>query len=219
MKAKLCVLTKEDFLFLESFLLSWGYRRIAKIDKAKSFSRLQLQAPRKLAGSEVGFEYSNHGYTVVIWVSYLEEEGKWRDVGEDAIWILTREGDKALYFAKPFKRISGSILRVLRYAWITKWKVDHRPLCRECKAYMHISRRSNGRGYYWRCDHKEKHTDQKSVFENWDYKLPPKATEFVEIRRNYTAAYKERNEKAGKTPIPAAVIRKPWVKGTPENII
>lgn len=219
MENKKVKLTKEDFLFVATILLDWGFKKITRLASANTFRRLDLSAPRKIVGREVGFVYvSENGYKVIVWTSYLEEEEEWREVGTDICWVLISEGDRAKYFAKPLARIDGVIMKLLRYAWVSKWKVDNRPHCDECDDYMHIHRKKNTRQYFWICKKDDHHEDHKPRFKSWDFKLPPKAKEFVTIRRDLTKKYKEFNEKNGITPTPAAVKRKKWPIGKPHNV-
>jgi hypothetical protein len=213
-------LTENDFLFLDRMILGMGYHKITKNDSRKTFLRLNLSPPRPIVGRETSYYYNgrNGVYSVILHTSYLEAEKKWRNTGEDAGWNLIAEGDKPLYFAKPFKRTKGFIIRFLRYAWISKWKVDNRPLCLECHAYMDIQRKRGSRQYFWACHKKEKHTSLNPRFVLWDYGLPKKASEFVRIRRSYSSRYRSKNKKLGIVRRPAAVIRKIWHVGTPENL-
>ncbi len=149
-------------------------------------------------------------------ISKLLKSGESR--GTDAGWILIAEGDKARYFAKPFNRTKGFILKFLRYAWVTKWKVDNRPLCPECQAYMHITKKASTRQYYFICRHKISHKNGEPVFQPWDVGLPLKALKFVSIRREYTERYNKKIKDEGKIVTPARKIRKPWNIGKPENL-
>lgn len=211
-------LVSDDFLFLDRKMLDIGYRKITKSDQRKLFARLGLIPPREVTGRETTYFYTNHGYTAIVHTTYLEKEKMWRQTNEDSGWVLIREGDKAIYFARPFKRTKGFIIRLLRYAWVTKWKVDHRPICDECKAYMFIHRKKNSRQYFWMCDKNENHKEQKPVFHSWDYLLPPKAYDFVKIRRAYTERYYKRNKKMEVVRTPASLIRKQWIISNPENL-
>lgn len=211
-------LSQDDFLFLDRKLLDTGYHKITRSDQRKLFMRLSLIPPREVTGREVTYFYTNHGYTSIVHTTYLEKEKKWRETGEDSGWVLIREGDRAIYFARPFQRKKGFIIKLLRYAWVTKWKVDHRPLCVECNAYMHIHRKKSSRQYFWICDKVEKHNEQKPIFLPWDYMLPKKAYEFVKIRRSYAERYHKKNKKEGKERKPAPLIRKSWKISNPENL-
>ena len=217
-KEKEFVLTEDDFLFLERMILDMGYRKVTKYDSRKIFARLGLSPPRPVVGREASYRYTHNGYTAVLHTSYLESEKKWRDTGTDIGWNLIIEGDEEKYFARPFQRKKGFILKFLRYAWISKWKVDHRPLCPACSAYMDIHRKRGTLQYFWACLRKEKHDDKNPVFLSWDFKLPPKALGFVKIRRSYATRYNIKNKKIGKIIIPAAVKRKRWKIDKPENL-
>ena len=196
-----------------------GYHKVAKSDFHKTFTRLDLSPPRPIEGKEASYRYTNNNYTVVLHTTYLEKEKKWRDKSTDIGWILIAEGDEAKYFARPFQRKKGFILKFLRYAWISKWKVDNRPLCPSCRHYMNISRRMGTRQYFWSCFKKEKHPSDNAEFLSWDHELPKEAAEFLEIRRSVAEKYNIKNRKNNKKVIPAAVRRKKWPIGNPENLI
>ena len=196
-----------------------GYHKITRNDSSRTFTRLKLLPPRPIEGRETSYRYTNNGYTVILHTTYLELEKKWRDTGTDIGWNLIVEGDKEKYFARPFQRKKGFILKFLRYAWVSKWKVDNRPLCPDCNSYMHIHRKKGTRQYCWICLNSKRHSDHRFTSLCWDHRLPKKATEFVKIRRAYTKRYNDKNRKAGKVVVPAAVIRKKWEIGSPENLI
>ncbi len=219
METKLISLTKDDFIFLDTTLVKMGFIQTEDSDQRKLFRRLGLIPPREITGREVTYSYNNHEYTGVIHTTYVLKENKWRDKGEDSGWVLIRKGDEAVYFARPFQRKKGFILKLLRYAWVTKWKVDNRPLCPKCSAYMYIKRKKNSRQYFWMCDNREFHPEESVEFFPWDYMLPKKALEFVEIRRTYTEKYNERNKKDGVIRKPAPTIRKKWIITKPQNKI
>lgn len=213
------VLTSNDFLFLERMLMNMGYHKITRYDSRKNFLRLNISAPRPIIGRESSYYYNHNGYTVILHTTYLEKEKKWRNIGIDAGWNLIAQGDKALYFARPFERTKGFIIKFLRYAAISKWKVDHRPLCPKCNAYMVIFRKINTRKYFWACFNTTRHENNSPEFLFWDYELSPDDLKFVNIRREYTQRYNAKNKKEGKKVTPAAVKRKKWVIGKPENLI
>jgi hypothetical protein len=216
------LLTENDFLFFNIIILSMNFSKKSRNDLWTVFTRLGLSPPphRKIIGSETTYEYINpsHGYKVVVHTTYLEKEKKWRDKSTDIGWVLIVEGDKAIYFAKPFQRKKGFLMRMLRYAWITKWKVDHRPLCPKCQGYMNLARKKTLRQYFWACSKNSFHIDNKPQFLPWDYSLPPKASEFVKIRRAYTARYRAKIKKLGKEVTRASKIRKKWIINNSHNL-
>jgi hypothetical protein len=219
-------LRKKDFVFIAETSMEWGYKLNTKLDSSKTFERLQLSPPRKLPGREAILTYhnSNTGYTSRVPTSYLEAQEIWRKTGTDYFWIMITEADVEKYFTKPFKRptkeedVEKFVLEVLRYIWIAKWRVDHRWVCPKCSAFMDITRKKGTRQYYHACMRMNQHPDGKPVFLGWDYELPARAKEFVKIRRELSAKYRERNKKAGIIRKPAATIRKKWEIGKPENL-
>ncbi len=218
-KAIKFVLTEDDFLFMERMILGMGYHKVTLYDSKKKFLRLNLSSPREIVGREASYFYSHNGYTVILHTTYLEKEKKWRDVGTDIGWNLISHNDKAVYFAKPFRRTKSFILKFLKYATISKWKVDHRPICPECSAFMIICKKAESRQYFWSCFNKTRHIGEKPQFLSWDYELPLDDLKFVRIRREYTRRYHKKNKKEGKNPTPAAKLRKRWDVGKSENLL
>ena len=207
MNKEVTVLTKEHFMALYATLIEIGFEKI--VSKGSN-----LVPPRDTVGTETSFIYtSKNGYSVIVHTTYLEKEDKWRDVATDNGWVLIAEHGKEKYFCRPFKRTSEEfIFKILRYAWVTKWKVDHRPLCPVCGSMMEIFYESSPRACFWICRKIKFHKDHKPEMLRWDHGLPEHAQEFVDIRRNYTARYTAKNAQSGVTPTPAPVIRKPWKK-------
>lgn len=212
------ILTVEDMEYLHTEMIKMGYHNRSPKDSAKVFKRLDLMPPRKVHGREEGYEYTKNGYTTRSWTSFVKALKKFRDKGEDAGWNLIAEGDEALYFARPFQRTKGFIRKFLCYAWISKWKVDHRPLCPHCNAWMHIYRKGN-RQYMWICRNSDLHPDKKFHFESWDLGLPKKAQAYIDLRRAATQYYNKKNKKENKSPTPAPFLRKPWVIMNPQNLV
>lgn len=197
-----------------------GWTKYKDKDLAKTLTRLDMSPPRTITGREASYRYTNSGYTAKLHTTYLEKESKWRDSGTDSGWVLIVEGDTALYFARPFKRTANFITNLLSYAWVTKWKVDNRHICPVCQSYMDIHRKPETRQYFWICRKSAFHPiSQKPEFLDWDYGLPKKAQEFVNIRRDATARYKAKNVELGIKPTPAAKIRKTWRISKPQNKI
>ncbi len=214
-------LSIEDYLLLDEILKSIGYSDIKRAQKSKDMFRLDLEAPRKLEGSEEGKRYSNNGYTSIIWTSFLLKQGKFRDTEKDIGWPIITMEDELVYSATPVPRTSGFVMKMARYAWINKWKIDNLPLCpcKNCKARMYIYRKRNTRQYMYICKNGARHGDGKARFRPWDYGLPPKAQQFLDLNRLAREAYRKRNEKKGIKPVPKAVTRKRWIVHAPHNII
>lgn len=215
--------TENDFKFLKENLLSIGFHLKGEINFKKDFQRLGLEAPRKLTGREQGFFFTENGLTVKVWTTYLEKEKKFRDIGEDMGWVLITEGDTAIYFAKPIKRTTSFIQNLLRKAWIAKWRVQNRPLCKQCKSYMDV-KSNKMRQYFWGCFNNVYHHQNEPVFLGWDSigpdgNLPKKAKAYTDSLRKKIILYKKRDKKLGIIRTPARKIRKPWPITKPENKI
>jgi len=200
--------TLRDFQLMKSYLIRYGFREFSRIEIQKQFSRLRLVAPRKREGKETGFVFSANGLSVVIWTTFLIEEGKAREV--DAAWVLVVKGDEVPYFSHPIHRTENFIKNLINQAWIARWRVLHRPLCQKCKEFMEIAR---GRGLgarYWSCVRLRHHDDGKPFFLDWDYELPPRAKQFVVKRRERRATYVAKRREEGKPVLVARLRRKRW---------
>lgn len=212
------VLALEDMKIIDRQMLGIGFRSLSYKDFHKNFTRLKLRAPRMIRGCEEGYIYHNNDYTIYCWTTFVKTLNTFRAKGEDLGWVLITDGDEAVYFARPFKRTSKSFVkRFLSYAWVTKWKVDNRPLCDQCQAWMHVFRRPKTRQYMWVCKKSNSHLNNKWQFKNWDQELPPKAQVFVNLRRKDTQRYNKKNKKAGLHPTPSAQLRSPWIMGNRSN--
>ena len=228
--AKKVEVTSEEFMRLDSELRELGFQRKFKKDMKNNFERLGLELTRhqRKAKGEVGYEFTKNGLTVHVWSSWVEEDGKANK--NDYGWILISNGDPAKYFAKPFRRTEGFVTKLLSYAWISQWKVIHRPLCSECKRFMDItSPNLKGRPLeefltrlrqrFWVCNNPEAH--EKPVYLNWDAGLGPKAKAFLAQRRKETAAYNKKRKLEGKNPSGTAILKRAgtWEVRKPENMI
>jgi len=202
-----------------------GFHKIGGKQIRKDFARLDLEKEiRKLEGWETGFQYSNGTYTVKVWPTFLEKEGKLRDKGTDAGWVIITKGDKLIYCAQYFTRKNKIFfVDIKEYSRITKDKIDNTPLCpcEKCQKEMEIHRKKGTRQYFWICINPEKHS--KPQYRSWDYGLSEEDEKFLGIRRKKTARYKAKNKKAfeeiGKPiPVPKAVTRKTRKVGRPDNL-
>lgn len=208
-------------------LLQIGYEPIAARQKAKDVIRLGLQAPRPIEGSELGFQYTNNTHRCVVWTSWLPELQLFRTTGTDIFWSIITQNDELVYCAKPIPRIDiDSIVTLLRYAMVSKWKVDNLPLCDfgDCKARVEIYRKRGTRQYMYVCKKKKNHVTKEHPngvwnFMSWDYALPPKAKKFLMTRREASALYRKKCEALGVEPVPKAVKRKRWKMTKPQNRI
>lgn len=218
--------SKEGFDWFCSVMAEHNFSKIGSKQIRKDFFRLDLETNiRKLNGREVGFACSSpySDYVVIVWVSFLEEEGKFREMGEDVGWVIIRKGDDLVYCARYFLRSNKEFfLSLFRYAWTNKFRIDNVPLCpyENCKKQMKITRKKGTRQYYWSCINPDVH--KKNQFLSWDYGLPPKAKAFADIRRKKTLAYNKKNQKAFKEtgkpiPVPKAKTRVVRKIGKPEN--
>jgi hypothetical protein len=160
-------LTVGDFLFADKILKSLGYHETSEVDSK--------------------YEYTNNGYTIRVQISFLKKEQKWEDNGRSMARIMIFERGVEKYCTKPLQGLSDFVWTLLRYAWVTRWKVNHRHHCPECRAFMNIQKKENTRQYMYICDKNEDHSTGEAVFYSWDHGLPLKAKEFLKIQRQATA--------------------------------
>ena len=207
--------TLEEFSDFKQKILDQGFREILKPEFTKTFERLGLVAPRYKEGREIGFSFSANNLHVIVWTTFLAVEQKARE--QDLGWVLITEGDKAQYFAHPFRRTAGFLVKLLRYAWITKFRIVNRPLCPVCGKYMKISRGSNPKSRYWLCPKNDIHNSKESM--TWDVGLGPKAQKFLDGERALRARYNKMLKKAGKPINQAMRKRKRWRVNKPQNVV
>ena len=62
------------------------------------------------------------------------------------------------------------------------------------------------------CRNYKDHVENKFLFQDWDFNLPPKARDFVEEERIPRAKYRAKNKKEGITPTPRRKKRRVWIK-------
>jgi len=214
--AKKVLPTEDDFAEFTGKMERNDFRQTKKKEFAQDFRRLDLQAPRKKYGREIGFHLSQpNGLTVVVWTTFLVNERVARD--EDSGWVLIKQGDEVLYFAHPIRRTKGFFTRLYAHALLARYRVLNRPLCPHCHAYMDIKM---GRGLgarYWRCN-SNKHLG-KIGRASWDVGLPSEATEFVRQERKDRERYRRRRAKEGKKAGHSRLLRKKWKVGKPENLV
>lgn len=205
---------EKDFEYLKEQLISIGFRAISKQEIIGTLMRLEMKAPRSNPGSEEGFTFTANHLTVYVWTTFNRSTHLTKE--EDLGWVLITQGDKAEYFAKPMRRTSGFLKKLLSRAWVTKYKAEHRPCCPSCGKLMNIYQRVTG-GCYWGCFNKNAH--ERPIFKAWDLDMPIKAQKFLDDMRALVDAYHERNRRLGIVRTPAKVIRKKWKIGKPENAV
>ena len=193
------------------------FRKIEPVEFKSDMVRLGLKAPRHREGREVGFSYWANGLIVNVWTTFLSREGKARD--EDAGWVLIKEGDEVRYFAGPFRRTSGFLRRLYRYAEICRKRVLHRPLCPVCKNFMAIEYGREIGARYWSCFQKTFHP--KPQFVSWDYGLSEEDRDYLKAYRRARSLYRNERKKEGKPLHVARLTRAKhgWKTTRPENLV
>jgi hypothetical protein len=118
--------------------------------------------------------------------------------------------DNALYFSHPLNRTKNFLVNLFRQAWIAKFRVENRPCCPDCGAFMEIVRGKQLKDRYWRCDQVRAHRNGRRKSFPWDVGLPRKAQAYVNALRQKRRAYEAKAIAAGKNPYAAMLKRKPW---------
>ena len=199
----------EAFEQFDGDMRSIGFRGITRIELQKDFVRFGLEPPTPRKGREVGYAYHANGLTVRVWTSWLPEEESIRE--EDAGWVLIADGDVGVYFVPPLSRTKNFFNTLAKHAWVAQWRVINRPLCSECKKFMHIVRGRYPKQRYWICRRKNLHSDHEYEFRSWDLGgLPPRAKKFVDAVRKERRRYRKELKKEGKVVERAVFKRKGW---------
>jgi hypothetical protein len=203
---------ESSFQAFERSLFGRGFRKITRTEFVKDFARLDLRAPSPRPGREAGYAFVANGLTVVVWTTFVESEGKARDV--DTGWVLIKERDSPHYFSRPLHRTKNFLYRLLEQACIARQRVINRPLCPLCKALMRITQGKGLKSRYWSC-HKPAHSEFVAL--PWDHGLPTEVLQAVEKVRKTRAPYQKKLKAVGEKPGKAMLKRKGWAVGTPEN--
>ena len=205
--------TVEQGRYLGNELRKLGFRRISK--KEWNFTRdtTELKVPRKRTGYEIGYLYYANGYRVYVWTTLDADTEKAFD--SDAGWVLiVGKNNKRLYSSPRLHRTKYFISRILSYAWICKWKIDHRPVCSECNNPMKLVRGKHLKQRFWKCNNRKHHSHKKAFTVSWDMELPPKAQKFLDEKRKKRARYRKKRRKEGKSTDQQMLKRKKWQKRT-----
>lgn len=206
---------KERFERFSQYMETAGFRKLSGEEFSSSFKRLDLQAPRPREGRETGFVFTANNLTVHVWTTFLERQGQARD--EDAGWVLITEGDKREYFSHPLMRTEGFLRKLYRVAQVAKERVQKRPLCPSCNAFMKITKGRALKSRYWSCTGKSRVHRVQTL--PWDYGLCDESIAILSALRKERKPYHKGLKKSGKTVVPAILRRKPWVIRNPQNRI
>lgn len=219
--------TYQAFLELKKELLRMGFAPISRTEVGRAMVNWDLKPPHmvKIPG-EIGFKYSENGLTVKVWTSCVrslveacEREAEisahcsvGRPPGGDSGWVLIERLGREQYFARPTNRTKNFVRTLLQRAWITQWKVQHRPLCPACNKFMSIFSRGNG-AVFWCCLRTGLHDDTKPRWANWDAGLPPKALRISKAWRREFHRYLKKKREEGEEPRRASAVRTGWHAG------
>lgn len=205
--------TADTFAWLRTMLMKSGFRELSPVEFKKDFRRLKLEAPSPREGREAGFQFSSNGLDVIVWTTYLIEQGYAREM--DAGWVLIKDGDDPRYF-KMLHRTKNFLLKLFYYAVIAQRRAENRPLCDLCYKRMNITFGKGIKSRYWSCIDP---SHAKKVSKSWDTGLAPAALEFLKHERKRRARYLAQLRAEGKRPGGAIRRRKGWTSGRPENKI
>lgn len=204
-----------------------GFRVIGGQEKLDQLRVIGAVAPRKREGSEIGLILTTiHKMSVIVWTSYVQKAGSFRATGEDQCWVvMTDERGRAVYFAKPVKRVGKFLYRLKMRAKAAKERIENRPVCK-CGEYMSVvkryRRKEDGtsevipRARYWRCTRWQNHRGDKgsrSTRESWEYGLSEESLRFVKEERKKRRKYRDKRRKEGKEIEAAMKHRRPWKTG------
>jgi hypothetical protein len=191
------------------------FRRIPNGEFFHDKERLGLIGPGTKTGVQEKFIFYERGFKVVVLTTYIPKLGTCRlsDCGR----VIILKGDQIVYMSRDIRRTKNFATRLLRYAWIAKWKISHRPLCPECSAHMDIAHKKY-RQQFWICTRKESHSNDKNARRDWDYELPKKAKKFLTGVRKESEKYRTKRKKAGKIPFAGLRKRKTWKRTKEKNI-
>lgn len=189
-----------------------GFRQITRRETLVSHTRLGLRNPRKRPGREVGFIFEANGYIVVVWTSFILEEGTARKT--DAGHVMIKGGDTVLYHFHPTHRTKNFLSNMLIKANIAKERALCRPLCPKCHAYMDIKRGKGLKARYYQCSR-----GHSKVNVSWDFGLHPSVLKEVEKLRRRRESYRKLLLRSGKKPGAALSKRKHWKITNPSNLV
>jgi len=217
------------YMELEVGLKSMGFSEIVRGEMAVTMRAYGVRPPRAPRAGEIGFKYVAHGYVVKVWTtcmrgavekcrraglhdgsSTVAEVVVGRPAGKDVGWIVIADHfGRAEYFARPTLRTKNFVTTLLRRTWITKRRVERRPLCPSCHKFMWICTKQSG-ATFWACRRRQSHPDGRSVFKDWDASLPPKALKLARAWRKSFSTHLKKARQEGKEPRRASTIRTPW---------
>jgi hypothetical protein len=189
-----------------------GFRQITRGEVRTDQTRLGLKNPRIRLGREIGFVLAANGYQVVVWTTFLHNEGVARK--SDAGHVMIKEGDTVLYHFHPTHRTKNFLSNMLTKANIAKERTLCRPLCPKCQAYMDIKRGKGLKARYYQCS-----KGHSKVNVSWDFGLHPSVLKEVEKLRRRRESYRKLLLKSGKKPGVALSRRKRWKITNPSNMV
>jgi hypothetical protein len=185
-----------------------GFEQISDAEFKERLARLKGESPRPRFGRELGFKYSANGLAVVVWTTWLPELRMFRK--KDSGWVLIEENDAAVYFSRPLRRTNNFLKNLYDEALIARERINCRPRCSECGAYMKIVPGRGLKSRYWRCRRLLNHQGGSAHSLPLNYGLSENMMRLVGRREKKQRRYLRDLKKEGK-PIHLAMLqRKPW---------
>ena len=208
---KQCLPTPEEFGIFRAELLKRNFHEVSARELYTQFPQTRLVAPRKIEGSEVGFQFRGNGMTVVIWTTWLEKSQCARTT--DAGWIIILDEKMNLcYSSRPIHRTKNFLKNLFMQARIARARVARRPRCGECNHFMRMVHGKGTKAVYWRCSRILDHKGGRAHSTPFDYGLPKEALDYLSTRRKAHRKALLNLRAQGKTPFAAMRRRKLWMR-------
>jgi hypothetical protein len=206
---KKVVFHENDFLEYQQSMVALGFRRIKEREFKTELYLADVLAPSKRTGREEGFTYFMMGLRVIVWTTYVMNEGQTRENDEGRVLIL--ESNRPVYFGTYLHRTKYFFERMYLYALAAKEHIDARPVCPACDRLMNIvQRRKNSRQCFWKCMNPA-HGKKPPCF-SWNLGLSEKTQKFLKPKWERAAAYYVKLRAAGKEPGAQREKRRGWKK-------
>lgn len=208
---KKVVFTQADFDQFTAAMLKIGFRLIKQREFKVELANAGVQPNKKETGREEGFTYFMLGLRVIVWTSFVANEGKTRESDPGKVLIL--ENNKIIYMG-TFKRRTKNFFfeNLYLYALAAKEHVDARPYSK-CKKLMTIfQRRGNSRQCFWVCPLKSHRHKDGCPIQPWTLGLSEKTLPVLVKKWDKAEVYYNKLRAENKEPGAFLRKRKPWKK-------
>lgn len=212
--------TEQEVKTLLRGLEKLGFDQIGSSLYMKNIERLGLQPPRTQEGREISFSYFANNYEVVVHTTLGVDTNL--PAEQDAAWVLIRQADEVLFYSPRLHRTKNFVSTLLLWAEIAQTLVKERPLCPECKAFMHLRKGKKHPLYTWLCTKTEQHerslVHSDSMMNLIFSKLSSKAQKYLKIYKSKYVHYQKELVKKGLQAGKATQTRKKWRVSHPNNL-